>query len=222
MKKIITILVIGNLLSLQPASAQIPIADIIKQGIKKVIQAIDLQIQRIQTNTIWLQNAQKTLENSMSKLKLAEIGDWVQKQKDLYGEYFDELWRVKNAITFYQRVKDIIDKQLLLVAEYNRYYTLFKKDSHFTTEEISYIHRVYSGIIDESVKNIDQVFLVINSFATQMSDAKRLEIINQAGSRIDDSYTYLQQFNKNNVQLSLQRARDEKDLENIKQLYEMQ
>jgi hypothetical protein len=52
--------------------------------VKKVIVAIDLKIQRLQTKTVWLQNAQKVVENTMSKLKLDEITDWVQKQKDLY------------------------------------------------------------------------------------------------------------------------------------------
>ena len=46
-----------------------------------MIIAVDLQVQRIQNKTIWLQNAQKTLENEMSKLKLDEITDWVQKNK---------------------------------------------------------------------------------------------------------------------------------------------
>src|SRR5450759_1785832 len=72
------------------------ILEIIKAGVKKVIKAVDLKIQRLQNKTIWLQNAQKTLENKMSELKLTQIGDWVQKQKTLYADYFDELWKVKN------------------------------------------------------------------------------------------------------------------------------
>jgi hypothetical protein len=46
---------------------------VIKQAIIKVIKALDLQVQRLQNKTIWLQNAQKTLENTMSKLQLNEI-----------------------------------------------------------------------------------------------------------------------------------------------------
>ena len=75
--------------------AQTGILEIIKAGVKKVIIAVDLKIQRLQNKTIWLQNAQKVLENAMSELKLAEIGDWVQKQKTLYADYFDELWKSK-------------------------------------------------------------------------------------------------------------------------------
>src|SRR5688500_12874179 len=80
------------------ARAQDPITEVIKAGIRKAIRAVDLKIQRLQNATIWLQNAQKTLENTMSKLKLDEISDWVERQRKLYADYFDELWRVKSAI----------------------------------------------------------------------------------------------------------------------------
>jgi hypothetical protein len=43
--------------------AQLPIAQIIKEGIKKVIIAVDLKIQRLQTKTIWLQNAQTVVKD---------------------------------------------------------------------------------------------------------------------------------------------------------------
>ena len=51
----------------------------------------------------------------MSKLKLTEISDWSKKQKELYAKYFDELRKVKNAISSYQAVRDIIKKQVQLV-----------------------------------------------------------------------------------------------------------
>ena len=113
MKKVLAIAGIILLISIAPVQqtqAQIPILDIIKAAVKKVIKAVDLKIQRLQNKTIWLQNAQKTLENQMSKLKLKEIGDWANKQKELYAKYFDELSKVKNAISTYQAVKHIISK----------------------------------------------------------------------------------------------------------------
>ena len=67
--------------------AQFDIIDIIRAGIKKVIVAVDLKIQKLQNKTIWLQNAQKVIENQLSKLKLTEIGDWANRQKDLYQDY---------------------------------------------------------------------------------------------------------------------------------------
>jgi hypothetical protein len=188
------------------SQAQIPVLDIIKEGIKKVIVAVDLKVQRLQNKTIWLQNTQKTLENTMSKLKLAEINDWVEKQRKLYDDYFQELWRVKAALAYYSRVKDIIERQVGMVNEYRAAWSLFRQDKNFTPEELAYIYTIYTGMFDESLKSIDQLFLVINAFATQMSDAKRLEIINTVADNLEQNIMDLKEFNNQNKMISLQRA----------------
>lgn len=201
------------------ATAAIPILEMVKAVAKKVIKAIDLRIQKLQNKTIWLQNAQKKIENILSKLKLDEISDWTQKQKDLYKNYYEELAKVKSIITYYQRIKEISKKQVRLVDEYERAWSLFQKDAHFNAGELDYMQSVYSGILDESLKNIDQIFLVLDSFTTQMSDAKRLEIINSAADQIDANYDDLTLFNRQNILLSLQRAKTEHDVKSIKQFY---
>ena len=202
--------------------AQMAVIDIIKQGVKKVIMAVDLKIQRMQNETIWLQNAQKEMENVLSQTKLTEISDWVQKQKDLYGDYFNELWRVKDAIEYYHRIKEVTETQVRIVSEYESAYSLFKQDDHFSPEEIDYMGKVYTGIINESLKNLDQLFLVINSFTTQMSDKKRMEIINSVGEIMDENYNDLKAFNSENMMLSLQRSKDMNEVNVMKQLYGLQ
>jgi len=219
MKKILIILIFICSVSVQKADAQI--VELIKAAITKVVRAVDLQVQRLQTQTIWLQDAQKIIENTMHQLKLTDIANWSDKQKTLYANYYNELWQVKNLIGTYQKVKDIIQKQTQLVNAYKQADALFKQDSHFNINEMDYMERVYSGIIDESVKNLEQVYLVINSFSTQMSDAQRLAIVNAASNRIDENYNDLKQFNNQNVKLSLQRSKDMNDMNTVKALYSL-
>ncbi len=221
MKKLrmVVLVCLTLLVSTHAAQAQIPIIDVIKGAAKKVIKAIDLKIQRQQNKVIWLQNAQKVLENEMSKLKLDEIKDWTQKQKDLYQNYFDELQKVKSLISYYQRIRAITDKQAMLVRSYSRAWSLFRNDTHFSAKELTYMGSVYNGILEETLKNIDQIMLVINSFKTQMTDAQRLVIINQAADRVEQNYTDLQIFNKQNALLSLQRAKSSTDVAVVKKMY---
>lgn len=201
------------------ADAQFIIADVIKAAITKVIKAIDLQVQRLQNKTIWLQNAQKTVENQLHKLKLNEISDWSQKQKDLYGKYYNELQTVKSVIAYYERIKDMTNKQTGLLNEYNHAWGLLRNDKHFNADELAYMQRVYRGILEESVKNLDELMLVIQSFKTEMSDAKRLELINAAANRMDTNYSDLHQFNNQNYMLSMQRARTENEVITLKKYY---
>lgn len=202
--------------------AQIPVISLITGAAKKVIKAIDLRIQRLQNETIWLQNAQKVIENTMSQLKLTEISDWVDKQKTLYADYFDELAKVKTVITYYQRIRDITEKQTRLVAVYKRSWQLLQSDHHFTSSELDYMASVYTGILDESFQNMEQISVILQSFVTTMSDSKRLALINQAADKVDQNFSDLQRFNTQNALLSLQRANDEHDIAVTKALYGIQ
>ncbi len=207
------------ILPVQRVHAQIEVAEIIKAGVKKVIKAVDLKIQRLQNKTIWLQNAQKTFENALSKLKLEEIAEWMEKQKEQYRKYYEGLAKVKTIISSYDRIRDITQKQVRMVNEYHRTWKLIRHDKHFSVDEISYMGKVYSGILEQSLKNIDQITLVVKSFATTMSDAERLELINRAADRADNNYDDLTRFNRENVLLSLQRAKTIHEVETVKKLY---
>ncbi len=203
----------------QQAQSAIPILEIIRQGVKKVIKAVDLMIQRLQNKTIALQNAAKVLENKLSKLKLNEIAEWTERQRQLYKKYYDELWKVRNTLATYKRIKQILERQQQIIEEYRFTWRMINQDKHFTRSEIDYMYRVYTGILNESVYNLDQILLVINSFQTQMTDGKRLEVINKAGDNIEQNYADLKQFNNQNIQLSMNRAKDEHEVLVVKQLY---
>jgi hypothetical protein len=214
MKKLILIgfLIIG---SAQVASAQVPIIAIIKA----VINAADLVVQQIQNETIVLQNAEKAITNTMSELQLGDITDWVQKQKDLYEEYYNELATVKDLISGYDKLKALVQMQTNIVSQYRSSYALFKKDKHFTATELAYMANVYAGIVDQSLKNLDQALLVVSSLETSITDAQRMNIINSASSGMQKNYDDLKRFNSQNVNLSLQRGVADGDIETVKKLY---
>lgn len=201
------------------ADAQAVVGSVISSTIGRVIRAIDLKIQSMQNQTIWLQNAQKTLENQLSKLKLTEISDWSSKQKDLFSQYYQELWDIKSAIAYYSKISELTEKQVALVNSYNQAWNLLKADKHFTADELSYMTKVYSGILEASVNDLDQILLVINANKTQMPDARRMEIVNKAADHMDTNYNDLQQFNSQNQILSLQRANDENEVLTLKKYY---
>lgn len=201
------------------ADAQIVVSQVLKETVGRVIRAIDLEVQRMQNKTIWLQDAQKTLENQLSKLKLSEISDWSSKQKDLFSQYYTKLWNIKTAVAYYSRISDLTQKQVALVSSYNQAWNLLKNDKHFTADELAYMSQVYSGIIQASVNDLDQILVVIHANKTQMPDARRLELVNQAADRMDSNYNDLEQFNTQNQLLSLQRAQAENEVLTLKKYY---
>lgn len=201
----------------EKANAQI--IEAINQALIKVINAIDIKVQQIQNQTIQLQNAEKELENKMQLDKLNNISGWLDKEKKLYADYYQELQKVKQVIADYQVVKRIIQQQSQLVREYKTAYNLFKQDNNFSADQLSSMGNVYNGILQESIRNLDDVMLAVNAFTTQMSDAERLEVIHKASGGMQKNLDDLRQFNNRNIQYSLQVAKDKNDMQHVRQLY---
>ncbi|GGF44157.1 conjugal transfer protein TraI [Echinicola rosea] len=213
-------------LSLGPVNRAeaIPLAailEIIKQGVKKVIKAIDLKIQRLQNQTIWLQNAQKVLENAMTKLELEGIGNWSEKQRAQYGGLFDELWKVKQVLSQYQRVRDMAQKQAAIVREYQKAWQVLSQSTLLTTAERDAMAATYANILEESVQNLQHLTDVLTAYSIQMGDAERLEIIYRTDKKVQENLNELRSFNSRNFQVL--RAREYYPSSNapIKSLYDL-
>jgi hypothetical protein len=224
-KRIVSIVLITAILvhytpPRQEANAIIvDIYKIIKEGVKRAIKAVDLMVQRLQNETIFLQNVQKVLENGLNETRLAEIAGWMEKHRKLFADYYDELWKVKNALQTYLRLRNILTRQERIVADYRRAWDMISRDDHFTVQEIYYMSKVYTGILRTTAQNLDQVMLIVNSFKTQMTDAKRMEIINTTEKQVSQNATDLQRFNQQNYMLSLHRSKSAQEIETIKKLY---
>jgi hypothetical protein len=217
MKKTIVLLAFCS--SLLHSRAQVPLTGVITTIINKLINTLDLEVENLQNQTIWLQSAQKSIENTMSQIQLDDITDWLKQTKDLYSEYYRELSQVKQVIADYDKVKQIIALQTNILSDYHWAFTRFKQDKNFTSPEINNMNIVYSGIISQSLKNVDQVLLVVNDFVTQMSDAGRMNIMDQAAYDMQKQYNNMKIFNNQNIALSLQRSAESNDLQTVKNLY---
>ncbi len=158
----------------------------------------------------------------MSKLKLKEISEWAEKQRKMFENYYDELAKVKNTIATYKRARQIIEGQLALVDQYTQAWNLLRQDKHFSPQELEYMYQVYSGILESSLKNVEQLYLVISEYKTTMSDGKRLELIASVAVQLDQNHSDLKKFNNQNFLISLQRSRSESEAAMIKRLYGLQ
>jgi hypothetical protein len=215
----VSMVVVLTVLPDKKASAQFVISTVLNNTVGKVIRAIDLEVQKAQNKTIWLQNAQKTIENQLNQMKLSQIAGVNKQQQTLFSNYYQELFKVKDIINDYEQVRNITLEQEALVREYQSAWSLTQQDKHFSVPELQYISTVYTGILKASINNLDQLMNLVNSFKTQMGDGKRIDLINKTSKSVDQNYNDLKQFNNENIMLSLQRASDENDIQATKNLY---
>lgn len=136
---------------------------------------------------------------------------------ELHKVFLDGLMEVNPVIKNYKRVGDVVSYQVLLLKEYKAAFQNFKASGMFNPDEIEYMGRVYGRLFDASLKNLDDLFTVITAQKLRMSDQERLSAINKIFWDMEDKLTFLRYFNNSNAVLSLQRAKEQKEVDNMRQ-----
>ncbi|MES2329988.1 MAG: hypothetical protein V4539_10320 [Bacteroidota bacterium] len=173
--------------------------------IAKVIKAIDLKVQKLQNETIWLQQAQSLAENELSRIKLSEITGWQQQLSDLYAGYFAELKEVKSSITGMAQIKRIMEMQKQVVIEYGR----MAKDAQVKIQ--------YDALLNASMDVLQTLYAVLGS-AYSMKDAERICMITTLKDAMSHCLTNIQSLNKQQLEMIANRTRIQADLQFVKKL----
>lgn len=138
---------------------------------------------------------------------------------NLHQLFLDGLLAVSPAVQNYKRIADIINDQILIVKEYKNAFNQFKMDANFTIEEITYLGKVYSNLFNASLKDIDELIMVITASTLRMSDDERLSSIDKIFTGMQDKLTFLRYFNNNTTILAVQRAKERNDVSTIQNIY---
>ena len=149
------------------------------------------------------------------------IKDISQGNFNLHKDFLDGLLAISPAVAKYTKIADIISMQLQLVKEYKSYYNRFKNDSHFTVNEVDYIGKVYTNLFNESLKNLDALLNVITAGKLRMSDDERLHSIDGIYLDMQDKLVFLRNFNNSTYILSIQKEKEQQDIDVMRSLYDI-
>ena len=147
------------------------------------------------------------------------IKDLSQSNFNLHKTFLDGLLEVSPAVRKYKRVSDIVDYQLTLVKEYKSTLKKVKGDNNFSSLEISYLNKVYENLFDGSMKNLDELTIILTANKLRMSDDERLEVIDRLFYDMQDKLSFLRYFNNNWTILALQRAKESSDIQTMRSLH---
>jgi len=140
----------------------------------------------------------------------------------LHEAFLDGLLEVSPAVKNYKRVADIIRFQLLLLEEYQSAFGQLRSTGYFNPDELGYMSGVYSRLINQSVKNLDALAMVLTAKKLRMSDDERLSAIDEIYEDMQQKVQFLRHFNATASVLALQRAKESNDTEMMQQLYDLQ
>lgn len=138
---------------------------------------------------------------------------------NLHNTYLTGLLGVSPAIRNYSRVADIINCEELILSEYKSAYSSFQSSGRFSPEELNYLSMVYKNLFNESIDDLNQLTTVITDGKLRMSDDERMENIDRIDRDMQDKLSFLRLFNQQNAALDAQRLQQQKENQQLKQLY---
>jgi regulator of sigma D len=211
MKKLAkTIVVISALALLVPASSR-------AQSIADCIQQLTLDYQKLAGLKSILQQMYQGYE-VLSK-GYNSVKDVSQGNFSLHEAFLAGLMVVSPTVRKYPRAADIVSDQAALVSEYKTASSTFGQDKHFNPDEIGYMMDVYNHLISISLKNLDDLAMVMADNKMRMSDAERLAAIDRIYTDSHSQLSFLRRFNDQAYRTALQRSRVTNDRQTLKNLY---
>lgn len=188
--------------------------------------AQSVEIQQLILNIEKLSQFKKILSDMKKGYELLSGGyktvkDMSEGNFSLHKTFLDALMQVSPVVKNYKRVGDIINFQLLLMKESKNGLNRFVKSGNFSVKEISYFEKVYGNLLSQSLRNLDELTMVVTADKLRMSDDERLQAVDDIYLQMQDKLLFLRNFNATSNVLALQRAKEAKDVYASKELQEL-
>ncbi|WP_228780127.1 TerB family tellurite resistance protein [Aquiflexum lacus] len=139
---------------------------------------------------------------------LGKVKDLSEGNFNIHRIFLDALMQVSPAVRNYHRVPAIIDYQLRLVREYRNAFDFYRRSGVFDIDEIEYMGRVYNRLFQNSLRNLDDLVMVLTANSLRMGDDERMQSIDRIFSDMEDKLSFLRVFNEGASLLALQRGKE--------------
>ncbi|MWB92921.1 TerB family tellurite resistance protein [Flavobacterium sp. GA093] len=200
MKKILIVTILITLL-------MIPVKSM---GQSAEIQQLILNIEKLSQFKKILSDMKKGYELLSGGYKT--VKDMTEGNFSLHKTFLDALMQVSPAVKNYKRVAEIVEYQISIVKESRNGMNRFIKNGNFSGQEINYFEKVYGNLLNQSLRNLDELTMIITADKLRMSDDERLKAVDDIYEQMQDKLLFLRNFNNTSNVLALQRAREKNDV----------
>lgn len=200
MKKILILTILITLL-------MIPVKSM---GQSAEIQQLILNIEKLSQFKKILSDMKKGYELLSGGYKT--VKDMTEGNFSLHKIFLDALMQVSPAVKNYKRVAEIVEYQISIVKESRNGMNRFIKSGNFSGQEINYFEKVYGNLLNQSLRNLDELTMIITADKLRMSDDERLKAVDDIYEQMQDKLLFLRNFNTTSNVLALQRAREKNDV----------
>ena len=136
-----------------------------------------------------------------------KVKDIAEGNFKLHEAFLNELLKVSPEVRNYFRIAEIIQYQQRIVNEYKFTYSQMKSNWIFSGPELSIMADLYEGLFKASLRNLDEVVMILTTGELRMSDFERLEAIDRLHREMSGLLISLREINREISMLGNQRKR---------------
>lgn len=171
-------------------------------------------LQQIAALQVYLSYAKKGYEiasKGINTVRNIKKGDF-----NLHEEFFSSLKNVNPKISRYVKVADIIAYQVRIIKQTKQTIQSIRETKQFTSDELDYCKKMFDNLLEECIKTIDELFMVITSNQLEMKDDERLKRVDKLYLDMQDKYSFCSSFREEMGLLSVQRLGEQIEINRSK------
>lgn len=173
-------------------------------------------MEQIAANQVYIEYAQKgykIVSGGLHTIRDIKNGDF-----RLHLGFVDSLKVVNSNIKNRARVAEIIASQFRIVKLGKQALGFIRESHQFTTDELDYCNKVIDNLLEECLKNIDELILVITSGELSMNDHERIERIAKLNFDMQEKLAFTASFSNEMSVLAIQRLTEQTEIEYSKKI----
>jgi hypothetical protein len=170
------------------------------------------QIAALEMYTKYLTKGYEIASSGLQTIKDLSNGEF-----SLHNAFISGLKKVSPVIKNNIKVAEIIEMQIRIGKAFNA----IKSNPHLSLSNQLYIREVRENLWEESLKDLEELLLVITSGKIEMTDDERMKRLDKIYLSMQDKSVFSQSFTAEISQFIRQKEIEKKSIEQLKNRYEI-
>lgn len=170
---------------------------------------IKLYIQQIAANKAYIEYLQKGYK--IVKGGLNTIGNIKNGHFTLDKNFLASLQNINPKIRHYAKVSGAITLNIQIVQRYKKAVREAVNSDRFNSDELAYIGKVFTSLIEDCTLLTDELTLLITSSKLKMSDDERIKRMDAVYTAMQDNYVFVNSFAGDINIMAVQRSKELQD-----------
>lgn len=164
----------------------------------------------------YLQKGYSTVRNGLTL-----IGDIKNGEFRLHKDYFNSLKNVNPKIKNYAKIADIISLQIKIINQQRKAFAQAVNCGFFNSSELDYFKTVFSNLVIETHKDVNWLIQLTTNGQLQITDEQRLQQVESLYNHVQEQYGFIRAFSNDLKIHSLQRLKEQQNINGVKDLYKI-